>query len=127
MDTWKTAAEEEIRLGLAERAQGLEGRARVRTRRAAGHIVGEYFRRQGIPDPAGPNAYERLKILLALPATPPDARIAAQRLTMKVDMQFRLPPHVDLFTEVQRLTIALLHEPLASLPTPDAPDVTQTL
>ncbi len=115
MTTWKTAAEEEIRLGLEERAQGMEGRARVRARRAAGHIVGEYFRRAGIPDP-GPNAYERLKLLLTLPTIPAEARIAARYLTMKVNMQFQLPPGVDLFTETQRLSQALLGETLTPLP-----------
>ncbi|NPA93397.1 MAG: hypothetical protein GXO56_06935 [Chloroflexi bacterium] len=115
MPTWKTEAEKEIQLGLEERARGMEGRARVRARRAAGHIVGEYFRRTGFPDP-GPNAYERLNLLLAIPTIPPEARTAARYLTMKVNMQYQLPPGVDLFTETQRLTQALLGETLAPLP-----------
>ena len=90
MPTWKTEAEEEIRLGLEERARGMEGRARVRARRAAGHILGEYFRRAAVADP-GPNAYERLKHLLALPDVPPEARAAARYLTMKVNMDFPCP------------------------------------
>lgn len=112
---WKAEAEEEIRLGLEERARGMEGRARVRARRAAGHVLGEYFRRAGIPDP-GPNAYERLKILQALTTVPPQARTAARYLTMKVTMDFTLPVDVDLFTETQRLTQLLLGETLAPLP-----------
>ncbi len=115
MTTWKTEAEEEIRLGLEERARGMEGRARVRARRAAGHIVGEYFHRTGLPDP-GPNAYERLKLLLTLPTIPPEARTAARYLTMKVNMEFRLPVDVDLFTETQRLAHTLLGETLDPLP-----------
>ncbi len=115
MSSWKTEAEEEIRLGLAERAEGMEGRARVRARRAAGYVVGEYFRRRGVPDP-GPNAYERLKLLLALPDVPAEAVEAARRLTMRVDMAFQLPAGVDLFTETQRLAQVLLGEAFASLP-----------
>ena len=115
MTTWKTEAEEEIRLGLEERERGMEGRARVRARRAAGHIIGEYFRRTGLPDP-GINAYERLKRLLALPDVPPEARAAARYLTMKVNMDFRLPADVDLFVETQRLAQTLLGESLAPLP-----------
>ncbi|HFC09353.1 MAG TPA: hypothetical protein ENJ54_05820 [Chloroflexi bacterium] len=112
---WKAAAEEEIRLGLEERARGMEGRARVRARRAAGHILGEYFRRTGIPDP-GPNAYERLKVLLAQPDAPAEARRAAHFLTMKVNLDLQLPPGVDLFTETQRLCQSLLGESLDLLP-----------
>jgi len=115
MPTWKTEAEEEIRLGLEERARGMEGRARVRARRAAGHILGEYFRRAAVADP-GPNAYERLKHLLALPDVPPEAHAAARYLTMKVNMDFRLPVDVDLFTETQRLAQTLLGETLDPLP-----------
>ncbi len=112
---WKAAAEEEIRLGLEERARGMEGRARVRARRAAGHILGEYFRRAGIPDP-GPNAYKRLRVLLARPDAPAEARRAAHYLTMKVNLDLQLPPGVDLFTEAQRLCHSLLGESLAPLP-----------
>ena len=115
MSSWKTDAEEEIRLGLAERAEGKEGRARVRARRAAGHVVGEYFRRVGVPDP-GHNAYERLKLLLTLPDVPVEAMEAARHLTMRVNMDFQLPAGVDLFTETQRLAQVLLGEAFASLP-----------
>jgi len=115
MTSWKTAAEEEIRLGLAERARGMEGRARVRARRAAGYVVGEYFRRTGAPDP-GPNAYERLKLLLTLPNVPPGAAAAARHLTMRVNMDFQLPAGVDLFAETQRLARLLLGEIFADLP-----------
>ena len=108
---WKAAAEEEIRLGLEERARGMEGRARVRARRAAGHVLGEYFRRVGIPDP-GPNAYTRLKVLLAQRDAPTEARRAAHFLTMKVNFDLQLPPGVDLFTETQRLAQSLLGESL---------------
>ena len=121
MTTWKTEAEEEIRLGLEERARGMEGRARVRARRAAGHILGEYFRRAGIPDP-GPNAYERLKVLLAQPKAPAEARRAAHFLTMKVNLDLQLPPGVDLFTETQRLCQSLLGETLNTLPPVEASD-----
>ncbi len=107
MSDWKQAFEEELRLGEADRAAGKEGRARVRARRAAGHLVGEYLRRRGWPDP-GPNALDRMRYLQNQPDLPEEAYRLLAHLTMKVDVNYQLPPGVDLLADVRRLAQVLL-------------------
>ena len=109
MNDWKHAYREELRLGAEDRAAGNEGRARVRARRAAGHIVGEYLRRRGWPDP-GPNALDRMRFLQRQPGLPPEAYSLLEHLTMKVDIHYRLPEGVDLLADARRLAEVLLGE-----------------
>ena len=103
------AFREEIRAGYEDRAAGMEGRARVRARRAAGHVIGIYLREAGLPDP-GPNALDRLRYLRTLPGLPPEVYPLLEHLTMKVDINYRLPPGVDLLADAQRLAELLLGE-----------------
>ena len=103
------AYQEELRLGYADRAAGMEGRARVRARRAAGHVIGAYLQRTGLPDP-GPNALERLRYLRTLPGLQAEVYQLVDHLTMKVDIHYRLPPGIDLLADAQRLAVLLLGE-----------------
>lgn len=99
MRDWETFAIRELQAARRDRAQGNEGRARVRARRVAGAIARAYLRQQGYPDP-GPNVLDGLQALEALPDLPPAVRQAVHHLRMKVDTDFRLPPGVDLIAEV---------------------------
>lgn len=110
---WKHWVQQELQAALADRRAGLEGRARVRCRRAAGRILEEYFRRLGLPDPWGQNALRRMEFALTLPL-PPQVRQALTHLVRRVDENFQLPPHIDLIQDVLLLAQVLLHEDLRS-------------
>ncbi len=110
---WKRWVEAELQAALADRQAGLEGRARVRCRRAAGRILEEYFRRIGLPDPWGQNALRRLEFALTLPHLPAPVRQSLANLTRRVDENFQLPPHIDLVQDVILLARILLHEDLS--------------
>ncbi len=109
---WKRWVQTELQAALADRRAGREGRARVRCRRAAGRVLEEYFRRQGLPDPWGQNALRRLEFALTLPHLPPEVRQALANLIRRVDENFQLPPHIDLVQDVLLLARRLLHEDL---------------
>lgn len=106
---WEQAYREELSLAEQDRQAGREGRARVRARRAAGHIVGEYLRRKALPDP-GPNALDRMRFLQRVGGLPSEAYTLLTHLTMKVDVNYRLPPGVDLLADARRLAEVLLGE-----------------
>ncbi len=114
---WKSRVLHELQAALMDRKAGLEGRARVRCRRAAGEVLAEYFRRRGVPDPWGANALRRMEFAKGLPM-PPEARLALEHLTRKVDTNFQLPPDIDLVEDVRTLARVLLKEELTLVDTP---------
>jgi hypothetical protein len=108
---WKEKANQELDQARQARLAGNEGKARVCARRAAGHILGEYFQRQALPDP-GPSAYSRLQALLALPDLPPQVRELAGHFVLRTTPEFTLPVEADLIGEATRLSELLLKESL---------------
>ena len=94
--------EEELNRGAEARQAGLEGRARVCARRAAGAAIREYLDLRGIPAP-GPSAYDLLIYLRDMPDTPGEARRAAPALVERGDQSFALPDGVDLHAEAPLL------------------------
>lgn len=96
----KERIDAELANGDAARRAGLEGRARVCARRAAGIAVREYLELRGI-SPAGPTAVDVLAQLRDRPEISPDVRQAAEQLLMRVNEGFDLPAQVDLL-EVAR-------------------------
>ncbi len=109
MANWRDAYREELALAEQDRRAGKEGRARVRARRAAGFVVGEYLRRRGLPDP-GPNALDRLRYLRTLPGLSAEVYRLVDHLTMKVDVNYQLPPDIDLLADARRLAEVLVGE-----------------
>ncbi len=97
------AAKIELELTAAENArqQGLEGRARVCARRAAGLAVAPFLEKQGLAIPA--DAYERIVLFSTQPGISLRLRQIATHLLMQVDQSFRLPPEIDLIAEVRQL------------------------
>ncbi len=89
---------EELARGEAARKEGLEGRARVCARRAAGVAIREYLSLRGLEQP-GPSAYDLLAYLQELTDESPEIRRAAGRLLERVDESFALPTDVDLLAE----------------------------
>jgi HEPN domain-containing protein len=94
---------------LAERARsnGNEGRARVCARRAAGIAAREYLTRKG-ERPRSTSAYDVLNLLKDDPHLPPDLKLIADHLTLRVTEEFKLPVEADLIAEARKLCSELL-------------------
>ena len=96
----------ELERGASARSAGLEGRARVCARRAAGMAVRAYLAGRG--ETSGSlSAYDLLAELQTLPGVPAEARQAAGLLLERVDENYALPPEIDLLAEARRLAEAL--------------------
>ena len=101
-DEARRKIEDELARGSAARQAGLEGRARVCARRAAGAAIREYLELRGLPAP-GPSAYDLLASLHDLPDIPDEARQAAESLLERVDESFALPAGMDLLELARKL------------------------
>ncbi len=102
----KSKIAEELARGEAARQAGLEGRARVCARRAAGAAVREYLDQRGLAAP-GTSAYDLLAYLQDLPEVSAEIRQAAGHLLTRVDESFSLPEEADLMAEAGWLAQAL--------------------
>jgi hypothetical protein len=106
---WRERFDQELRQAEAARKKGNEGMARVCTRRAAGIVVGEYFRRKDIKQ-NGSSAYDHLKQLREVPGIPESARTTADKFLQRVNFDHNLPGDIDLITEARLLAQELLSE-----------------
>jgi hypothetical protein len=104
---WMTQVKAELNLAEAARKTGNEGKARVCARRAAGHIIGEYFHRREI-SPISPSAYARLQSLRALEDISPQVRDICDHFLMRITPNYTLPIEVDLIAEARWLVQELL-------------------
>ncbi len=77
------------------RREGLEGRARVCARRAAGLAIREYFAQRGMP-PAALNTLDLIQAFKDLPDVPQELRRSAEMLVLRVDEAHQLPGEIDL-------------------------------
>lgn len=103
---WQITFENELATGAAARESGNEGRARVCARRAAGAVIGEYLRRQGIPAPA--TALDRLRMLASDPDFSYEVRELAGRFLVRLNPDYQLPIDADLLADARRLAGVLL-------------------
>ncbi|HJW89387.1 MAG TPA: hypothetical protein VJ436_01965 [Anaerolineales bacterium] len=106
---WKEKVLAELALGEAARLAGNEGRARACARRAAGLIVGEYYRRLG-RSPASRSAIGHLQYLASQPDTTALVRTAAEYFLMRITPEHEHPLEVDLLAQARWLAQALLLE-----------------
>lgn len=88
------------------RRNGLEGRARVCARRAAGIAVREFLSRQGTRLPTV-SSIDLLASFQQQPGTPADVRAILAHLLERVDADHHLPPEIDLISETYRLAARL--------------------
>jgi hypothetical protein len=92
--------EQELARGEEARRQGLEGRARVCARRAAGIAVRAYLEGRGLltsgQGAAFPNAVDLLNLLQTLPGLSEEVRQAASLLLIRVNEAYELPVEADL-------------------------------
>lgn len=91
------------------RALGLEGRARVCARRAAGMAVRMYFKRRGFEAEVS-NYYTLLEKLIEIEPLPQSAKASAKHLLLRVDENYHLPPEIDLIADAENLITALSRE-----------------
>ncbi|GAP06069.1 hypothetical protein ATHL_00915 [Anaerolinea thermolimosa] len=98
----------ELEHGWAAHKQGLEGRARVHARRAAGIAARIFLHTQGSNITI--SAYDALRQVAALSTVSARVRQAARALTLRVDETFQLPAHLNLLEEAQILIEELLPE-----------------
>ena len=99
--------EREFEQAERARARGNEGQARVCARRAAGIAIREYFTLRG--ERVGTSsAYDLLNLIKDDPRLPPDLKLIADHLTLRVNEEFKLPVSVDLIAEARKLCEELL-------------------
>lgn len=84
-----------------------EGRARVCARRAAGLAIREYLTRRGRRIPNA-SAYDLLILLKEDALLPPDLKLIADHLTLRVTEEFKLPIEADIIAEARLLCDWLL-------------------
>jgi quercetin dioxygenase-like cupin family protein len=106
-ETWREKFEAELRQAEAARQAGNEGMARVCARRAAGHVLGEYYTRRELPF-YGPSAYDHLRSLKDLPDVPEGVREVARHFLVRITPEHTLPVEADLIAEARWLADALL-------------------
>ena len=89
------------------RAKGNEGQARVCARRAAGIAIRDYLTRRGTHI-SSTSAYDLLNLLKEDTLLPPDLKLVADHLTLRVTEEFKLPVEADLIAEARVLCDWLL-------------------
>lgn len=103
-----TEIESELERATQARARGNEGQARVCARRAAGIAIREYLTRRGIRPPSR-SALDLLDLLKEDALLPPDLKLLADHLTLRVTEEFKLPVEADLIAEARLLCDWLLN------------------
>jgi hypothetical protein len=106
---WKNTFDAEIQQAENARRMGNEGMARVCARRAAGALIGEYFKRLGVNQISN-SAYERLRYLRELPGSSPKVAETTNLLLTRITMEHTLPLDADLIAEARWLRKELLGE-----------------
>ncbi|MDP1546857.1 MAG: hypothetical protein Q8L87_12615 [Anaerolineales bacterium] len=84
-----------------------EGQARVCARRAAGIAIRDYLTRRGM-SVHSTSAYDLLNLLKEDSPLPPDLKLVADHLTLRVTEEFKLPVEADLVAEARLLCDWLL-------------------
>jgi HEPN domain-containing protein len=102
MDEITKEIEREFEQAQKARANGNEGQARVCARRAAGIAIRDYLVRNGIRPPSR-SAHDLLNLIKEHPPLPPDLKLAADHLTLRVTEEFKLPIEADLVAESKLL------------------------
>lgn len=107
---WQKDIASEFEKADQARARGNEGQARVCARRAAGMAIREYLSRRGIRPPST-SAYDLLNLMKEDPFLPPDLKLIADHLTVRVTEEFKLPVAVDLIAEAKQFCEEITKRP----------------
>ncbi|MDP2776731.1 MAG: hypothetical protein Q8O48_03745 [Anaerolineales bacterium] len=106
---WKLQIQNEFDNAERSRSRHNEGQARVCARRAAGIAIREYLTRRGRRVPSA-SAYDLLNLLKEDALLPPDLKLVADHLTVRVTEAFKLPVEADLIAEARLLCDWLLNK-----------------
>ncbi len=117
INNWKQLTIDELALAENARSAGNEGRARVCARRAAGHVAGEYLRRQEIVIHSE-SALHRLRYLGSSPELSSKVKETLQHFLIHTTKEHNLPIDADLIADVHLLARQLLGESLDEPITP---------
>lgn len=98
----------EFQRAAQARAKNNEGQARVCARRAAGIAIRDFLTRRGTHIPST-SAYDLLNLIKDEPLLPPDLKLVADHLTLRVTEEFKLPIEADLVAEARLLCDWLLN------------------
>ena len=107
MNNWQSEIQAEFEKAAQARGRNNEGQARVCARRAAGIAIREYLSRRGIRPPST-SAYDLLNLIKEDAALPPDLKLIADHLTVRVTEEFKLPVDADLVEEAKQFCEELL-------------------
>jgi hypothetical protein len=105
----KDAINLELDHALAARENGMEGRARVCSRRAAGHAIRAYLDMRGFDTP-DTSALALIRQLDSLEDANAQVRRATEHLLLRVDEDFKLPVEADLIADARWLANYLENE-----------------
>jgi hypothetical protein len=105
----KEAIQLEIDHALAARENGLEGRARVCSRRAAGYAIRAYLENRRVDTP-DISALALIRQLDNLTSVSPQVKKVTEHLLMRVNEDFKLPVETDLIVEALWLVDYLENE-----------------
>lgn len=105
----KDAIKLEIDRALTSRNNGMEGRARVCCRRAAGYAIRAYLEDRGIDAP-DISALALIRQLDNLSGVQLLVKVVTEHLLMRVDEDFKLPVEADLIAEATWLIDYLENE-----------------
>jgi len=108
-NSWKIQFSQEINKAVSARSLGNEGMARVCSRRAAGIVIGEYFRQRGITE-IDPSVYNRLRRLRELPGLDQEVRAVVEHFLLRITPDKLLPIEADLIAEAHWLAKKLLEK-----------------
>lgn len=107
MNNSSSEIQHEFDLANRARANGNEGQARVCARRAAGIAIRDYLTRRGMRPPSR-SAHDLLNLIKEETPLPPDLKLIADHLTLRVAEDFKLPIEADLIEESRLLCEWLL-------------------
>lgn len=100
--------EQELEQAVIARENGLEGRARVSARRAAGQAIEAALKARGVSS-IPPSALDRISFVAGSDAFSMEVRQLAEHLLTRVHTDYRLPEQIDLIADTRQL-IALLQK-----------------
>lgn len=108
MTRMNSQIEAEFDRAAQARAKNNEGQARVCARRAAGIAIRDYLTRRGTHIPSS-SAYDLLNLIKEDTLLPPDMKLVADHLTLRVTEEFKLPVDADLVADARLLCDWLLN------------------
>jgi hypothetical protein len=109
MNDFNTQLRNEFEKAQQARINKNEGQARVCARRAAGIAIRKYLTRNGDQVP-GMSAYDLINLLKEDALLPPNLKLIADHLTVRVTEDFELPLEADLIAEARVLCDWLLDQ-----------------